>query len=160
MADGRWKRGNPPSPIFHIPFPNRVMISVQWNPERKQLRQFAAIWFPAFCALVGWMVGKKTGHWAGVEILWVVCAVVAVAGFLHPPLIRPVFVGLILATFPIGWVVSHVLLGVIFYGLVTPIGLILRLTGHDPLQLKPPAGDSLWKTPVGKTGPASYLRQS
>ena len=160
MADGRWKRGNPPSPIFHIPFPNRVMISVQWNPERKQLRQFAAIWFPAFCALVGWMVGKKTGHWAGVEILWVVCAVVAVAVFLPPPLIRPVFVGLILATFPIGWVVSHVLLGVIFYGLVTPIGLILRLTGHDPLQLKPPAGDSLWKTPVGKTGPASYLRQS
>jgi len=136
------------------------MISVQWNPERKQLRQFAAIWFPAFCALVGWMVGKKTGHWAGVEILWVVCAVVAVAVFLPPPLIRPVFVGLILATFPIGWVVSHVLLGVIFYGLVTPIGLILRLTGHDPLQLKPPAGDSLWKTPVGKTGPASYLRQS
>jgi len=136
------------------------MISVQWNPERKQLRQFAAIWFPAFCALVGWMVGKKTGHWTGVEIAWISCAVVAVAGCIHPPLIRPVFLGLILATFPIGWVVSHVLLGVIFYGLVTPIGLILRLTGHDSLQLKPPTETTLWKTAVGKTDPASYLRQS
>ena len=136
------------------------MISVQWNPERKQLRQFAAIWFPAFCACVGWMVGRKTGHWAGVEIAWAVCGVVAVAGFFHPPLIRPVFVGLILATFPNGWVVSHVLLGAIFYGVVTPIGLILRLTGHDPLLLKAPAGNSLWKTPVGKTDPASYLRQN
>ena len=152
--------GSFPSSIFYIPFPNRVMISVQWNPERKQLRQFAAIWFPAFCALVGWMVGKKTGHWTGVEIAWISCAVVAVAGCIHPPLIRPVFVGLILATFPIGWVVSHVLLGVIFYGIVTPIGLVLRLTGHDPLQLKEPAGTTLWKTPVGKTDPASYLRQS
>ena len=136
------------------------MISVQWNPERKQLRQFAAIWFPAFCALVGWMVGKKTGLWSGVEIAWAACAVVAVAGFVHPPLIRPVFVGLILTTFPIGWVVSHVLLGAIFYGVVTPIGLILRLTGHDSLQLKPPRADTLWKRPVGKTDPASYLRQS
>ena len=152
--------GNSPAPIFHIPSPNPGMISVQWNPERKQLRQFAGIWFPAFCALVGWLVGKKTGHWGAVEAVWMACGVVAVAGFVHPPLIRPIFVGLILATFPIGWVVSHVLLGAIFYGLVTPIGLILRLTGHDPLQLKRPESATLWKTPVGKTDPASYLRQS
>ena len=151
---------NSPSPIFHIPSPNPGMISIQWNPERKQLRQFAAIWFPAFCALVGWMVGKKTGHWSGVEIAWVACGVVAVAGCFHPPLIRPIFVGLILVTFPIGWVVSHLLLGAIFYGLVTPIGIILRLTGHDPLQLKVPTVTTLWKTPVGKTDPASYLRHS
>ena len=39
-------------------------------------------------------------------------------------------------------------------------GLILRMTGHDPLQLRPPSATSLWKTPVGKTDPASYLRQS
>jgi len=136
------------------------VISIQWNPEKKQLRQFAGIWFPAFCVLIGWIIGKKTGNWGAVEIGWGVCAFLAVAGYLFPAFIRPVFVGLILLTFPIGWVVSHVLLGGIFYLLVTPIGLILRLTGHDPLQLKPPAGNSLWKTPVGKTDPASYLRQS
>ena len=136
------------------------MISVQWNPEKKQLRQFAGIWFPAFCALLGWIIGKKTGHWGAVEVAWVICGGVSLGGFVHPPLIRPVFVGLILATFPIGWVVSHVLLGAIFYGVVTPIGLALRLTGHDPLELRPPTGNSLWKTPVGKTDAASYLRQS
>lgn len=152
--------GFPLSPISYFPPLREAMISVQWNPERKQLRQFAAIWFPAFCALVGWLVGKKTGHWAGVEFIWAACGVVAAAGLIHPPLIRPIFVGLILATFPIGWMVSHVLLGAIFYGLVTPIGRILRLTGHDPLQLKPPTETTLWKTPVGKTDPASYLRQS
>jgi hypothetical protein len=136
------------------------MISVQWNPERKQLRQFAGIWFPAFCALIGWIIGKRTGHWGAVQLAWIFCGVQALLGVCYPAAIRPVFVGLILATFPIGWVVSHLLLGAIFYGIVTPIGLVLRLTGHDPLQLRPPAGDSLWKTPVGKTDPASYLRQS
>jgi hypothetical protein len=77
-----------------------------------------------------------------------------------PPLIRPIFVGLILLTYPIGWGVSHVLLGVIFYGIVTPIWIILRLIGHDPLQINAPLGNSLWKSPTGKTDPASYLRQS
>ena len=136
------------------------MIAIQWNPSTKQLRQFAGIWFPAFCALLGWIIGKKTGHWGAVETGWVVCAILAVAGVIFPALIRPVFVGLILLTFPIGWVMSHVLLGAIFYLLVTPIGLVLRMTGHDPLQLRPSAGSSLWKTPTGKTDPASYLRQS
>ena len=136
------------------------MIAVQWNPERKQLRQFAGIWFPAFCALVGWIVGARTGQWGAVQIAWAGCGVQAAAGIIYPPTIRPVFVGLILLTYPIGWVVSHLLLAAIFYLLFLPIGLALRMSGHDPLQLKKPAGNSLWKTPVGKTNPASYLRQS
>jgi len=136
------------------------VISIQWNPERKQLRQFAGIWFPAFCALVGWSIARKTGHWHDVEMGWIVAGVVSILGLVFPPIIRPVFVGLILLTYPIGWVVSHLLLGAIFYGVVTPIGISLRLAGHDPLQLKAPLGNSLWKSSVGKTDPAGYLRQS
>jgi len=136
------------------------MIAIQWNPGRKQLRQFACIWFPAFCALVGWSIARKTGHWHEVEIGWVIAGIISIAGSVFPSLIRPIFVGLILLTYPIGWVVSHVLLGAIFYGIVTPIGLLLRATGHDSLNLKMPQGPSMWKRPVGKTDVASYLRQS
>ena len=136
------------------------MIAIQWNPERKQLRQFAGIWFPAFCVLVGWSIARETGPWYLVEICWAITGIISIAGLVCPPLIRPIFVGLILLTYPIGWVVSHVLLGAIFYGIVTPIGIILRLTGHDPLQLKAPLDNSLWKSPTGKTDVASYLRQS
>jgi hypothetical protein len=136
------------------------MIEIQWNPERKQLRQFAGIWFPAFCGLIGWMVGAKSGHWGAVQAGWVVGGLLSAAGIVYPPAIRPIFVGLILLTYPIGWVFSHLLLGAIYYLLFLPIGLVLRITGHDPLQLKPPPGNTLWKTPVGKTDSASYLRQS
>ncbi len=136
------------------------MIAIQWNPDRKQLRQFAGIWFPAFCALVGWSIVRKIGCWHEVEVGWAIAGIISIAGLVFPPLIRPIFVGLILLTYPIGWGVSHVLLGVIFYGIVTPIGIILRVTGHDPLQINAPLGNSLWKSPTGKTDPASYLRQS
>jgi hypothetical protein len=136
------------------------MIAIQWNPERKQLRQFAGIWFPAFCGLIGWMVGAKSGHWGAVQAGWVVGGLLSAAGIVYPPAIRPIFVGLILLAYPIGWVFSHLLLGAIYYLLFLPIGLVLRITGHDPLQLKPPPGNTLWKTPVGKTDSASYLRQS
>ena len=136
------------------------MIAIQWNPSTKQLRQFAGIWFPAFCGLVGWSIGQKTGHWSEVEIGWVLAGLLSVGGLVLPALIRPIFVGLILLTFPIGWVVSHLLLGLIFYGVVTPIGLILRIIGHDPLQLKKPGGNSVWKTSIGKTDATRYLRQS
>jgi len=136
------------------------MIAIQWNPSEKQLRQFAGVWFPAFCGLVGYSIGHKTGHWSEVEIGWVLAGLLSVGGLVLPVLIRPIFVGLILLTFPIGWVVSHLLLGLIFYGLVTPIGLILRISGHDPLQLKKPSGNSVWKTPVGKTDTTRYLQQS
>jgi hypothetical protein len=136
------------------------MIAIQWNPSTKQLRQFAGIWFPAFCGLVGYSIGHKTGHWSEVKIGWVLAGLLSVGGLVLPSLIRPIFVGLILLTFPIGWVVSHLLLGLIFYGVVTPIGLILRISGHDPLQLKKPIGNSVWKTSAGKTDATRYLRQS
>ena len=136
------------------------MIAIQWNPSTKQLRQFAGIWFPAFCGLVGYSIGHKTGHWSEVEIGWALAGLLSVGGLVLPALIRPIFVGLILLTFPIGWVVSHLLLGLIFYGVVTPIGLILRIIGHDPLQLKKPSGNSVWKTSIGKTDATRYLRQS
>lgn len=136
------------------------MIGIQWNPERKQLRQFAGIWFPAFCALAGWSIAQKTGHWHDVEMGWIVVGLISILGLVFPPIIRPVFVGLILLTYPIGWVVSHLLLVFIYFGVVTPIGLVLRATGHDSLGTKIPAGQSTWKSPTGKTDPTSYLRQS
>ena len=40
------------------------------------------------------------------------------------------------AAYPIGWVVGHVMIGVVFFTVVTPIGLLMRALGRDPLQRK------------------------
>jgi hypothetical protein len=45
----------------------------------------------------------------------------------------------------LGKVVSPIALGVLFYCVITPIGLALRLAGKDPLRLKrDPAANSYW----------------
>jgi hypothetical protein len=45
----------------------------------------------------------------------------------------------------LGKVVSPVALGILFYGVVAPIGLLVRVTGKDPLRLKLDSGaDSYW----------------
>ena len=41
--------------------------------------------------------------------------------------------------------ISPIVLGVLFYGVLTPVGAIIRLTGKDPLRLKfDPDADSYW----------------
>ena len=47
---------------------------------------------------------------------------------------RPLFVGLILVTFPIGIVVSYVLMGFVFYVVFTPVALVFKVIGRDPLE--------------------------
>ena len=76
-----------------------------------------------------------------------------------PAWTRRLFTGLNLLTYPIAWLVRLVLLGLIFTLVVTPIGLCLRLRGHDALRRRRPApGTSLWKTPQPKGGIEGYFR--
>jgi hypothetical protein len=43
------------------------------------------------------------------------------------------------------YVSSRIILAVVFFLLLTPIGLIKRAMGWDPLQRRSPPGDSLWR---------------
>ena len=56
-------------------------------------------------------------------------------GLVRPGWLRPIYVSWMVLAFPIGWTVSQVIIGVMFYGVFTPIGLLFRLIGRDPLQL-------------------------
>jgi hypothetical protein len=45
----------------------------------------------------------------------------------------------------LGKVVSPIALGILFYGVLTPLAVVIRLTGKDPLRLKlDPGTDSYW----------------
>jgi Saxitoxin biosynthesis operon protein SxtJ len=135
------------------------MIEIPWHPPNRMLRRFAAIWLPLFAALVGFWVGRATGRWDAVRVGWVVTAALAAGGLVWPPFVRPVFLGLILLTFPIGWVVSHALLTAIFVLVFTPIGLARRLLGHDALDLRDrPGRTSLWRESTATQPPERYTR--
>ena len=77
---------------------------------------------------------------------------VGLAGLTRPEWMRSIYVGWMVLAFPIGWTVSQVMLALMFFGLFTPIGLVFRLIGRDPLQ-------RARRTRVGnRTGPPSRPR--
>jgi ABC-type uncharacterized transport system permease subunit len=67
-----------------------------------------------------------------------------VAAIARRSVARAMFVALQVVTFPVAVLTSTFVLGVIYYLVVTPIGLALRLTGRDALNLKGRGADSLW----------------
>lgn len=67
-----------------------------------------------------------------------VALVLTLATLLVPWLARVVAWGWTKLAELIGKAVSRILLGVVFFLVITPIGLVRRLTGRDSLQLSPP----------------------
>lgn len=63
------------------------------------------------------------------------------------------------ATYPLGWIVGHALLMVVYFALVTPIGGVLRLLGYDPLCLRGDAADGGWRDRGGPAPLERYFRQ-
>jgi len=61
--------------------------------------------------------------------------------------------------FVIGNIMSRVIIVLIYYGVVTPVGLIGRLVGRDKLQLKKIKTDSYWQDISLPKEPEKYERQ-
>lgn len=62
-----------------------------------------------------------------------------------PALRRPMYMGWMYLVFPIGFVVSLVLLALVYFVVLTPIALMLRLAGKDPLARKfEPGAPTYW----------------
>ena len=55
----------------------------------------------------------------------------------------------------LGKIISPMIMGIIFFLVVTPIGLIMRLIGKDVLNLKYSDSKSYW---IEKTGPKSKMK--
>jgi hypothetical protein len=59
-----------------------------------------------------------------------------------PVVLQPVYRAWMLLGSILGWINTRIILGVIFYMVFTPVGLLMRLFGRDPLSLRSSASDS------------------
>jgi hypothetical protein len=136
---------------------------MQWSdisfaPATRVLRQFAGIWL-FFFALLACVQGLVSHNLALAALFGVLAVVIGIPGLIHPPVIRPVYVGAMVLTFPIGWTVSKVLLACLFYGLFTPVALIFRLTGRDILcRRHRPEKETYWSPKAMPSDPQRYFR--
>ena len=135
------------------------LIRIDPNPSRRQLAVFAAIWL-VFFSIIGWMVLGRSGSlpWA----IGICCLAVGVPviGWIAPPFLRIVYLGMAYAAFPIGFVVSHVMLAVVYYLVLTPTGLLMRLFGYDPMNRRfDPDAETYWVPRETEQDVKRYFRQ-
>ncbi len=137
-----------------------AVIEVNRNPSRRELNQFGVIWLIFFLLVAAWLRFKLGSPLAAAALAGAAVAVPA-AGWALPAFMRTVYVGLSYLAWPIGFAVSHVLLATVYYLLVTPIGLIMRAVGYDPMHRRfEPKARSYWiERDEGGREPRSYFRQ-
>lgn len=136
------------------------LIAIDWDPPRSKRRRFVGLWLPLFAALVGGLAAWGAGRVEAGLPFWIPGAAVAALGILFDPLARWLFVGASLATWPIGWAVSHAWLGLVYYAFVTPVGLLLRAAGRDPLERRIESErPSYWTQRRAVGGLERYFRQ-
>ena len=97
----------------------------------------------------------------GVAIALALVGVVgALAIVVAPALGSRIYRGWMLSALPMSWTVSRLALGVVYYVVLTPIGLLLRATGYDPLALRSdPTATSNWIKRDRPRDPDRYFRQ-
>ncbi|MGW8181076.1 MAG: SxtJ family membrane protein [bacterium] len=141
------------------------LIEIDWNPNHRKLQQFALTWFCGFM-LVGTITAWKMGCFAGTHswnaplVIWLTAALVGLMGWLFPFVVRPIYKLWMAITFPIGWILSHAVLGVIYFGLFTLVGLIFRLIGRDPLDRRGSREvESYWMKRPSGTSTKRYFQQ-
>src|ERR1017187_1336136 len=114
------------------------------KPTARALRQFAGAWLIIFLAAAAHRYVLPGQHEVGIA-LGVVAIVIGLLGLIRPAAVRGLFVGATVLAFPIGWVVSQIMLAVMYYGIITPLALWFRLRGRDLLSRKPaPHRASFW----------------
>ena len=110
-----------------------TVFEINWNPSARQLRQFALVLTALLVAAALWLYVKSAPlHWVAATLLAAVTA--GGIGVARPTLMRAVYVVWMAAVFPLGWTVSHVLLAAIYYLVLAPLGVIMRVCGYDPMQ--------------------------
>ena len=127
-------------------------------PPLKTLRQFGGLCLIVFGGFAAWRL------WHGdsgtlTMVLAAAAVLIGVTGLIVPAAVRPVFIAWMILAFPIGWTVSRIVLGLMFFVLFTGVALVFKLTGRDVLHLRRSSRDTYWMPkPQARSG-EEYLRQ-
>jgi hypothetical protein len=131
---------------------------IKWRPDARELRRFAVAMLIGF-SLLGlfsvWRAGEIT---TASIVLWGIGVFLAVAAFV-PRLGRLAYLGVYLPTSVIGYVVSQVILTLMFFLVITPLGIILRLMRKDVLQQRRRRQKTHWTLVKSSRTDDSYYRQ-
>ena len=110
-----------------------ITIEINWHPENRQVRNFglaSLVALPLAAAL--WTRGSFWAMGSAAAIGGLLAAI----GIAWPRGSRPLLVAISIVTAPLALAIHDLVLLLAFFLVVVPVGLLFRLIGRDPLQLK------------------------
>jgi hypothetical protein len=109
--------------------------------DRKILREFGLLIGIVFPVVFGWLLPSLKSH---ALPLWpfVIGIPALVLGLVAPRALAWPYRGWMALGHALGWVNGHLILGAVFVLVLQPIALLMRLSGHDPLQRRAHGGAS------------------
>ena len=115
-------------------------------------RSFGIVFFVVFLliALYPLIYGGEIRIWS-----LIISIIFLILGLLNSKILAPLNKIWFKFGILLGKIVSPLIMGVIFFLVVTPIGLIMRLLGKDVLNLKYNKNKSYW---IEKNGPKSKMK--
>lgn len=121
---------------------------------------FGGLFVVVFALLAGWAGWKGATPWA--VGLAVAAVLFLLTTLVAPRLLTPLNRAWMALGHLLGRIISPIVLGVMFFGLITPVALVQRLSGRDALRLRAfrdPKVSSHWvrRDPAGPA-PESFRR--
>ena len=103
--------------------------------SKKELRKFGLTTGIVIALLFGlffpWVFDK-----AWPRSPWIISAVLILWALIAPSTLGPLYKVWMKIGHALGWVNSRIILGIMFYLIITPVGVFMRLIGKNPLKLK------------------------
>ena len=129
------------------------------EPTKRELRWFGLM-LATFAAFLGALLLHFSNSWLGAGVTWAVGLLLALVYYWLPPTRYLLFQIWMTLFFPIGWLISHFLIGMVYYLLITPAALIMKLIGRDALgRGLDPSAKSYWTAFEAKPKNSRYFQQ-
>ncbi|MGL5081512.1 MAG: SxtJ family membrane protein [Microcoleaceae cyanobacterium] len=104
--------------------------------DEKGLREFGLVTGAICAGLFGFLLPLIFRHWPPPTWPWMVGSVLVVWALIIPKTLDPVYHGWMRVGLVLGWINTRILLGVVFYAMMAPMGLIKRWFGSDAMRRK------------------------
>ena len=82
-----------------------------------------------FGIAIPWLFSLDYPKWP-----WILAAILAVWALVLPATLKPVYFGWMKFGNVMNWINTRLILGILFYGLFLPFGMVMRALGKDPMH--------------------------